>query len=413
MTDFFDAQKPLKLFIIAGEPSGDLLGGMVLSALRQAMPPDALLLSGVGGEAMMASGLQTLFPMQDITAFGLAEVLPRIPSILRRVKQTARAIDDVDPDIILTIDAPDFCFRVIRQRKHNQAPVIHMVAPTVWAWRPKRAQKIARRVQHLLCLFPFEPPYFTRAGLAATAIGHPITASQAGNGNGPGFRQKHGLAPETPLLTVLLGSRISEISRLKDVFATTVRRLCARHPDLRLVVPTIHDRRTMVSEIIADWPGKPILIVDQQEKYDGFAASHAGLAASGTVSLELAMAGLPHIIAYRVHPLSAWIFRKLARTKYVNLINIMRQQAVVPECLQADCNPDYLVAHIEPLLKNGPEVAQQKNAFDKVMTDMGRGAAQSPAETAARIIISLAEQTKAVADNKHQTGNDRHPATNK
>lgn len=381
---------PLRLFVIAGEPSGDLLGGMVLEALNHLVPKDAIQISGVGGEMMAAAGLHSLFPMRDITAFGLAEILPRIPAILRRVRETAAALDAFDPDIILTIDAPDFCFRVLRKRTNKQTPVVHLVAPTVWAWRPKRAKKIARYVQHLLCLFPFEPPYFTKEGLAATAIGHPITVSMADKGDADRFRAQHHISAQEQILTILLGSRVSEITKLADIFTDTVRRLCARNPSLRLVVPTIPDRLRLVQQIVADWPGKPVIVTHQQDKYDAFAASRAAMAASGTVSLELGMAGVPHIIAYRVHPISAWIFRRLATTRFVNIVNIAVADMVVPECLQEQCTPDMLMAAIEPLIAGGMEAERQKRAFDQVMTDMGRGRAVSPAQEAAQIILEHA-----------------------
>ncbi|MDA0998848.1 MAG: lipid-A-disaccharide synthase, partial [Proteobacteria bacterium] len=218
--------RPLLVYLIAGEPSGDALGAKLMTALR-AETGGGVEFAGVGGAMMTAEGLTTLFPMSDLTVMGIAEVLPNILTILSRIRQTAADVAARRADVVVTIDAPDFCFRVAKRLKGKGIPLVHYVAPSVWAWRPGRARKIAALVDHVLCLLPFEPPYFQRVGLTATFVGHSILESGAGSGDGTGFRSRHGIPPSAPLLAVLPGSRGSEITRLLTAFGEIVAVLAA------------------------------------------------------------------------------------------------------------------------------------------------------------------------------------------
>ena len=249
---------------------------------------------------------------------GLVEVLPRVPNLLRRLRQTAALALAERPDALVMIDAPGFNFRLARRLTGRGIPLIHMVAPTVWAWRPGRARRIAGFLDHLLVLLPFEPPYFEREGLATTFVGHPVLDSGADRGQGAAFRARHRIAAETPVLAVLPGSRAGEVSRLLPVFGETLALLRQRIAGLHAVVPTLEPVAGMVQTAAAQWAVPVTVLGDAREKYDAMAASQAALAASGTVALELALADVPAVVAYRVHPLTAFLVRRLVRVSEID-----------------------------------------------------------------------------------------------
>jgi lipid-A-disaccharide synthase len=259
----------------------------------------------------------------------------------------------------------------------------------VWAWKEKRAREVAETVDRLLCLLPKEPPYFTRHGLIADHVGHSVIEAGASCGDGPGFRVAHGIANDAPLLIVLPGSRRSETNRLLPVFAEAVRGLSALHPDLRVVIPTVATVAENVEQAVKDWPGAPVVVRGEQARYDAFAAAQVAMAASGTVSLELALAGLPHLVAYRVAPFTAWLFRKLSTLRYANLINHALDEMVIPEILQEDCTAPTLVRTIEQLFTDPELRGKQKAAFKKAMI-LFAGGEGAPSERAARIVLAAA-----------------------
>lgn len=338
---------PPLIFIIAGEPSGDVLGGRMMTALRELLDGNVRF-AGVGGEVMRSQGLDSLFPMEELSIMGLSEIVPHLPRLLRRIRQTAQAIDEARPQAILTIDSPDFTRRVARRVRDRSIPRIHYVAPTVWAWRPWRAKGFARDFTHLLALLPFEPPWFEPAGLPCSFVGHPVVESGADAGDGPAFRARHGIDPGNPLICVLPGSRRGEVSRLGGIFGEAIRIFADRQPDLRVVVPTVEGVGSLVETMAATWPGAPIVLRGQQEKYDAMAASNLAIAASGTVALELALAGLPAVIAYRVSPLTHFLVRRLlVRVKYAHLVNLIEGREIVPELIQQDCRADRLAAELK------------------------------------------------------------------
>ncbi|MEO5335561.1 MAG: lipid-A-disaccharide synthase [Magnetospirillum sp. WYHS-4] len=375
------------IFLVAGEPSGDALGASLMAGLRK-LRPDVRFV-GVGGERMCAEGLESLFPMADLAVMGLAEVVPRLPNLVRRIRQTAAEVERLRPAALVTIDAPDFSFRVARKLKGKGIPLIHYVAPTVWAWRPGRARKIARFLDHLLVLLPFEPPWFEREGLGCTFVGHPVVESGADRGDGARFRAAHGIPASAPLLCVLPGSRQGEVMRLLPVFAATLERLRASHPDLRVVVPTVANVAATVRR--ATWPVPAVVVDGQAEKYDAFAAADAALAASGTVALELALAGTPTVVAYRVNRLTAWLARRLIRVRWVNLVNILLDRGAVPELLQEACSPDRLADELRSLLDDEAARQAQRDAGGLALAMLGRGGV-SPGDRAARAVLQQANQ---------------------
>ncbi len=382
------ADGPL-IFLLAGEPSGDVLGGRMMAALKHATG-GRVRFAGVGGERMIAEGLQSLFPMEELALFGLAELLPKLPNLLRRLDQTTRAVLNANPDAVVTIDAPDFCFRIGRRLRKagSTVPLIHYVAPTVWAWRPGRARKVARFLDHLLALLPFEPPYFEREGLACSFVGHPVVEGGADKGDGARFRASHGIAPEAPLLTVLPGSRRSEVTALLPDFGATLARLAPRHPGLRVVVPTVPQVKALVTRAVESWPIPVTVVEGDVDKYDAFAASTAALAASGTVALELALARLPAVIAYRIHPLTYRLYRRLIKVKYANLVNIMLDRMLVPELLQHDCVPDKLEAAVDRLLTDAAARQAQIDGVAEVAHWLGQGDTP-PSRRAAEVVLGV------------------------
>ncbi len=381
---------PLHVYVIAGEPSGDALGGRLITALSAA-EGDNLVVSGVGGEAMAEAGCQSLFPMHDLTVMGIAEVLPRLPLLLRRIRETADDIRTTKPDIIVTIDAPDFCFRVAKRIAGCGIPIVHYVAPSVWAWRPGRARKVARLVDHIMCLLPFEPPYFHREGLDATFVGHSILESNAGSGDGPGFRARHGIPAEAKLVSLLPGSRSSEVTRLLPVFTDAIKRINESFETLEIVIPTVPGVVDAVRDATQSWPNTCIVLGDE-EKYDAFAASDAALAASGTVSLELAMARVPTLIAYKVSPLTAALAKRLLNVKYASITNLILEREAIPEFIQEKCTADHLVPAMAELL--GGETAQrQSEDIDEALRALRAGDA-IPSVAAAEVVRRVAGRGK-------------------
>ncbi len=373
------------IFLIAGEPSGDVLGGRLIAALRE-LTGGKLAVTGVGGEMMREQGLESLFPMEELSVMGIAEILPHLPQLLRRIRQTAAAVDQAAPDALVTIDSPDFTRRVARRVTDRAIPRIHYVAPTVWAWRPWRAKGFAQDFTHLLALLPFEPPWFERVGLPCSFVGHPVIETGAEKGDGPAFRARHGIAADAPVICVLPGSRRGEVGRLAGDFGLALSLLAERYPGLRPVVPTIETVAPTVRDLAAGWPGSPIVVQGAAERYDAMAASNAALAASGTVALELALARVPTVIAYRVAPLTHFIVRRMLSTDFGNLVNIIENREIVPELIQGDCRPDRLAAALERML--GPDGEAQAEAVQPALAQLGLGG-EAPARRAAQAVLDI------------------------
>ncbi|WP_340151559.1 lipid-A-disaccharide synthase [uncultured Sneathiella sp.] len=380
-----------RVFILAGEASGDALAARLMVGLKEKAPDTEFY--GVGGPLMAEQGLETLFPMEELSVMGLFEVLPRLPQLLKRIKQTATAAREFSPDVFITVDAPDFSFRVARQLAGSHFPKVHYVAPSVWAWRPGRAKKIADIYDHLLTLLPFEPPYFEAVGLPADFVGHSVIESGANKGDGPAFRARYDIDPDENLLMLLPGSRRGEVSRHLPIFRETVSRLREDIGRFRLVVPVIGRAADVVRQETAQWE-LDILVVDgETEKYDAMAASDAALAASGTVALELALARLPSVIAYRMNPVTGWIARRVVRLDYVNLINILLKREVVPEFLLEDCTAANLAGALGDLFHSEEKRRQQIVSCGEAMLLLGEGGA-APGARAADIILKLITRDK-------------------
>ncbi|MDD3182727.1 MAG: lipid-A-disaccharide synthase [Alphaproteobacteria bacterium] len=359
-------------FLVAGESSGDLLGARLMQALRK-RTDGHVRFAGVGGPRMVTEGIDLLFPQSDLAHMGLFELVRHLPLLLRRIRQTIEAIKTSRPAALITIDSPDFSFRVAKKLKGQGIPLIHYVAPTVWAWRPGRAKKIARFLDHLLTLLPFEPPYFTKAGLACTFVGHPLVEGGAGQGVAVRFRDKFKVGDSVPLLAILPGSRIGEVKRLLPIFKETLMQVYAQFPGLHIVVPTVPHLDTYVRDEIKKWPIPAHFVDNDADKYDAFAACSAALACSGTVSVELALAALPTVIAYKIGTLTAMLYRRLIKTRYATLVNIMQNKEIMPEFLQEKCTPEHLAPALLDLLLNRKKYDERVKELTSIGEWLGRG----------------------------------------
>ncbi|MEO1796269.1 MAG: lipid-A-disaccharide synthase [Pseudomonadota bacterium] len=382
----------MKLFITAGEPSGDALGAALIAGLKELVPD--LELRGIAGPRMQAAGMESLFPMEELSVMGLAEVLPKYFALKRRIAQTAEACADWAPDALITIDSPDFSLRVARLVR-DRAPslrTMHYVAPTVWAWRPERAAKMAPIIDHVLALFPFEPPYMTAAGMTCDFVGHPVaTVPPVTEDEKAAFRAEHGLSG--PLLVLLPGSRKSEVARLMPVLAEALRQSPQATWDV--VLPTLPHLSDAIREMARDLPKPPVIIdgkgrgaeAGADARRVAMATADLALAASGTVSLELAAARTPMVIIHDMNWISRVIISRKILIDTVTLVNLVSETRTIPEFLGRDCRPELIAPALAAL---GERTADQLSAMDLTMERLGQGA-EPPGLRAARSVLAHLE----------------------
>jgi len=372
----------LRFFLIAGEPSGDRLGAALMAGLKTLHPDVSF--SGIGGPLMQAQGLQSLFPMEELSIMGLVEVLPKYLHLKRRIREAAAACLACQPAALITIDSPDFCLRVAAQVKAAKPMqrTIHYVAPSVWAWRPGRAAKMAKVIDHVLALLPFEPPYMTAAGMSCDFVGHPVVSEALAT------PAELALLPagQGPLILTLPGSRRGEVSRLMPVIGETLAQLKAVHPTARVALPTLRGVADLVRSLSADWPIAPQIIEDAALKRAAFATADVAIAASGTVSLELAANGCPMVIAYDMNPLTLWLMRRAALIDTVTLVNLVSETRAVPEFIGERCRADLIAAALLDLLQNPGSQAQ---AMQLTMQRLGQGQQPPHLRAAASVLANL------------------------
>ncbi len=354
----------LRVFLIAGEPSGDRLGAALMAGLR-ALHADVVF-SGVGGALMQAQGLHSLFPMEELSVMGIAEVLPKYRQLKRRIAQTAEVALAASPSVMISIDSPDFCLRVAKRVKAQRPdlPTVHYVAPSVWAWRPKRAGKMARVIDHVLALLPFEPPLMRAAGMSCDFVGHPVVAEALATPE-----ERALMAGEAPLILALPGSRRGEVTRLAPVIAEVLAQIKVVYPAARVALPTVRGVADLVTDLSRDWPIVPQIIQDPALKRAAFAAADVAIAASGTVSLELAANGCPMVIAYDMHPLTLWLMRRAALIDTVTLVNLVSETRVVPEFIGPNCRADLIAPAVLALLQGAGD---QQAAMALTMQRLGQ-----------------------------------------
>ncbi|WP_170769707.1 lipid-A-disaccharide synthase [Ruegeria lacuscaerulensis] len=380
----------MRVFVVAGEPSGDRLGGALMEGLRSLQPD--VQFDGVGGPLMQAQGLNSRFPMSELSVMGLVEVLPKFFHLKRRIAETAQAVLDMQPDVLITIDSPDFSLRVAKLVKaQSNIRTVHYVAPSVWAWRPGRADKMAKVIDHVLALLPFEPPYMERAGMECDFVGHPVASEPiATEDDIAAFRNAYDLG-NAPILLTLPGSRRGEVDRLAPVFGQALDLYLRDHLDTRIVVPAVAHMVETVQAHLENWPGNPVVVDPRNlpadeataQKRAAFAAADLALAASGTVSLELAAQATPMVIAYRLSWLTQKMAERMVKLDTVTLVNLVSETRTVPECLLDDCQPNKIAEALGQVAAT-PDLQQQ--AMAETMQRLGRGG-EAPGVRAARAVL--------------------------
>ncbi|MEM1139338.1 MAG: lipid-A-disaccharide synthase [Pseudomonadota bacterium] len=376
-----------RVTIVAGEPSGDALGGQIMAALNE-LTDGRVLYEGAGGDAMKAEGLEPAFPLSDTAVMGLKEVFPKIPLILRRVREVSDRAAEWQPDAVLLIDAPDFTHRIARRlsKRAPEVTVIKYVAPQVWASRPWRAKSMGEIADHLLALLPFEVPFFERFGLETTFVGHPVVERAKLVRGGSGLRDRLGLGAEVPMLCLLPGSRSNEVGFLLPVFREVVAQLVADLPNLECVLPTVPHVKERVLADTRDWPTPLALVEGTADKFAAFSGATAALAASGTVSTELALARCPTVITYKVGWFTAAVARQMITVDYVTLVNLLLKRPAIPEFLQDDCTPEALLPAIRALLTD-PEARRRQVADQRKALDLLGLGDEAPSRRAAKAVL--------------------------
>ncbi|SNY93699.1 lipid-A-disaccharide synthase [Cohaesibacter sp. ES.047] len=384
-----EAQK-VKIYIVIGEESGDQLGAQVVKALRR-LAGDQFVFDGLAGERMQREGLSSLFPLSDIAVMGIINIIRQYPSLHKRGMDVVHDILDKRPDLLLIIDSPEFTHAVAKRvrKKRPDLPIVDYVSPSVWAWRPGRAKKMAAYVDHVLALLPFEVDAHSRlSGPPCTYVGHPLIERLDVLRPGKGERG----ALDTPVLLVLPGSRRSEVSRLMVEFGKVVTMAKARYPDLRVILPAVPHLRGLIDEGLANWTVMPEVVEGEEAKFAAFRQAHAALAASGTVTLELGLSGVPMVVAYKVDWLTRQ-FKWLLKAHSIVLTNLVLGHNVIPEFIDDNANADTLAAQLMPLLQEGLERNQQLAALleldEKMQLPQG-----TPSEAAARVILDYLPTSK-------------------
>ena len=375
--------------LVCGEPSGDLLGAQLMAGLKS-VAGDGITFTGVGGPAMKAQGLDSLYPLDTTAVMGLREVVPRIPAILARVREVSDFALATRPDAVVLIDSPDFTHRIAQRLKRIDPTIrtINYVAPQVWASRAYRARKMAKYFDLVLALLPFEAPFFEKYGLRSVFVGHPVIERAAYMTGGDAFRARHGIARDAPLLAVLPGSRTNEIRFILPVFRHAVARIAARVPGLVTVLPTIPHVAARVKEATQNWPAPLHIIESESEKFAALDAADAALAASGTVTTELALARKPMVVGYKAGWLTYVLARPLMSVKYITLINILLGREAVPEFLQIRCTPENLANAVARLLTDKVAASHERDDLDAATALLGRGG-EAPSLRAARAILDF------------------------
>ena len=382
-----------KIFLIATEESGDRLGASLMKVLRQRLG-DAVRFEGVGGRAMTREGLNSLFPIEELSIIGLAAVVKQLPKILRLIRQTADEVIEARPDVLVIIDSPDFTHRVARRVRSGdpQIPIVDYVSPSVWAWRPGRASAMLAYVDHVLALLPFEPEQYRKLhGPPCSYVGHPLIEQISSLRPDEEERKRRGVSP--PVLLVLPGSRSSEIRHHMAVFGEALGRLQSEGVAFELILPTMPHLQEAIADALKEWPTKPRVVIGEAEKRAAFRIAHAALAKSGTVTLELALAGVPMVTAYRTGAAEAFILRRAIKVNSVILANLVIGENVVPEFLQEDCTPEKLSQALREVLGDTPLRRNQLEAFARIDAIMSTGN-QPPSARSADIVLATMRKSR-------------------
>ncbi|WP_232628329.1 lipid-A-disaccharide synthase [Methylobacterium sp. Leaf118] len=376
------------LWLVAGEDSGDQLGAKLIRALR-ALSPEPPRLGGVGGEAMAAEGFASLFPIDDVAVMGYLPVLARARTLLRRIRETVDAVVAAQPDVLVIIDSPGFTHAVATRvrRRLPDLPIVDYVSPSVWAWRPWRAKGMVPFIDHVLALLPFEPEAHRRlGGPPCSYVGHPLIERLAELRPSPAEQAVREGRP--PVLAVLPGSRRSEIERLMPVFGRTIAELAKRVGPFEIELPAVNRHKALIERLAVAWERHPRIVHGEAAKYATFRRARAALAASGTVTLELALSGVPMVVAYKVSRVEEVIARRLIQVPTIVLPNLILAENAMPEFVQAECTPERLADTLAPLMAGGPARRAQLDALGRIDSLMRLPGDEEPSRAAARIVLA-------------------------
>ena len=379
-----------RIFIVAGEKSGDLLGAKLIQGLRR-LSPDTIV-EGVGGEAMIREGVTSLFPLEDIAVMGFTSIIAHLPRLLARIDFLAREIVVRKPDVLVIIDSPDFTHRVARRvRKAAPGiPIVDYVSPSVWAWRPGRAKTMRAYIDRVLALFPFEPAAHERlGGPPCVFVGHPLIEHL--DELRPNASEALARESEPSVFLLMPGSRRSEIQRLMPPFGQVLHRVAQRGRRMEVILPAVAHLEADIREELRSWPYKPEVVVGDQHKLAAFRRARVALVASGTATLELALAGVPMAVAYKVSRIEE-LAKHLIDVHSIVLANLVLGENVVSEFIQRDCNPDALTAALAPLFSGGQEREMQLAAFAKIDALLAPAGGERPSDAAARNVLELASK---------------------
>lgn len=380
----------MKLFFIVGEHSGDALAAPLISALKERYT-DELVCMGIGGPLMREQDFDELLPMDQISVIGLWEVLPKIPRLIKIRKAIVEEIEKQQPDAVVTIDFPDYNFliaKMLKKRGIYKGKIIHYVAPSVWAWRPERAKKISEFLDGIMCLFPMEVDFFTEHGMKAAHVGHPVVVSKADEASPTEFREANNIPQNAKTIGLFFGSRETEFKKLSSTIKEAMMLIHDVEEGIHIIVPTLPSLEYNIQKLLADFKLPVYVTANPQYKWEAFKACDIAIAVSGTVALELAYAGTPHLIIYKVSPFTEIVLRFLVKTKHIHLANILLKRGVVPELIQRQCTSENIAQKALELLSNKELQAEQKDAFKELAPLLGKGDAMTPSEKAAEFLIN-------------------------
>jgi lipid-A-disaccharide synthase len=388
--------KSLKIFVIAGEASGDILGGKLISSIKRLAKDTKIEFIGVGGEKMEAEGVDSIFPMEELSVMGVAEVLPHIPKLLNRIKQTATEIYKAKPDVVITIDSPDFNFRVMKKLhaldKKGEIKKVHMIAPSVWAYRAGRAKKIAGLYDLLLSILPFENQYFEEHGLKTKFIGHPIVENAIDEKklmSRSEFCKRYHLPEKNDIICLTPGSRMGEVRKLLPIFVDAVRILNKKYKNLSIAIPTTYKVEDLVRRRVKNLDISTAVVKYAGDKQSLYALSRAGIAKSGTNTFELMMSKMPIVVAYKFNWLTGLVAKILIKVKYCNLVNIILGRELIPEFVQRNCRAELIANGLGKLISDKKLAEKQVDEVQKVLKQLGMGNKEKSSDKGAKAVLGL------------------------
>lgn len=376
----------MKIYIIAGEASGDIYGASLIESIKKHSQKQVEFF-GIGGENMQRAGINSLFPMHEISIMGFFEILPHIPNVLNRIDETVAEIKRIKPDVVVTIDSPGFCCRVAKKLQGEGIKLVHYVAPTVWAYKPGRAKKFANLFNHLFVILPFEPTYFEKEGLDCTYIGHPIVETKIPSETY--FRKNNKISVESNLITIMPGSRSTEIKKILPIFIDAAKIIKNKNSDVVFAIATIENLKGQINSLLNKENFEAVIVSDKKEKLELLKESNAAIVKSGTGSFEVMLCNCPMIIAYKVSYLSYIIIKNLIKIRFANLINIISDKEIIPEFIQNNCTAEKISSEINRIIQK-KEVGEEQIAGTKdILKKLGLGKKNTPSDKAANALLKM------------------------